>query len=596
MILHFSGNYTSVGPSAARMRPFLEAGFGAAVLEYRGSSGSAESPSEEAFAADARALYDQLDALLGVEVPPERRVIHGFSLGSAVGARLAAERPVGAVVLEAAFPRVCEVFERRYRGAPLCRLMWRERYEVIARIGRITAPKLFLHGGRDASVPIAYGRRLYEAAPEPKEFIAYPAGQHANLLAHGMRARRHRLPRAGAAAGAVRPAARAGRRQAVRASGGRSASSRAAQRASISRASARAPSFQSMVRWSPGMGTSSSAPGDERAPAEGRVHLLRHLALVGQRLGEEERGGAVVAAALVAPRRLPGLEPQLLEPVEGPALGAEGVEQRALGDHLGAHAVLEAGEEEREALLAQEVPLGAHPGPEPELDVDLEAGGEARGVGVEDEEVRHLRAPGAQDARHLERDQAAAGIAGDEVGPLGLVAPDVAHVLLGHLLDRAAQGVAEDAAGLQPDDRPGLADELAEAVEVVHVAADAADDEERQGARPGRAGVDHRGGVPVLLGRDLARGGLRPGGGLRLQDGGEVAHRRVEEERRDRQLQPVLLADALEEPHRRAASGRRARRSSPRPRPRRGRAPRARSRRGRAPSRSRARWRRRRPP
>ena len=71
-ILYFSGNYSSIASSAVRTRAFLDAGFGVAALEYRGSSGSTEVPSEENFARDARALYDQLDAILGVAVPPER--------------------------------------------------------------------------------------------------------------------------------------------------------------------------------------------------------------------------------------------------------------------------------------------------------------------------------------------------------------------------------------------------------------------------------------------------------------------------------------------------------------------------------------------
>lgn len=37
-------------------------------------------------------------------------------------------------------------------------------------------PKLFLHAREDDVVPIAHGRRLYEAAPPPKIFTALAGG------------------------------------------------------------------------------------------------------------------------------------------------------------------------------------------------------------------------------------------------------------------------------------------------------------------------------------------------------------------------------------------------------------------------------------
>jgi uncharacterized protein len=186
VILSFYGNSSAIGPSMQRLAPLIADGYGLVMMQYRGSGGAAGWPSEEGFARDARALYDQLDALIGQPIPQGRRALHGFSLGAGVGSRLAAERPFGAVVLEASFPRACEYYQKRYLGFPLCTLMWAERFDIIDRIGSITAPKLFVHGTEDRSIPLLWGQRLFEAAPAPKVFVALPGGGHSDLVRHGL--------------------------------------------------------------------------------------------------------------------------------------------------------------------------------------------------------------------------------------------------------------------------------------------------------------------------------------------------------------------------------------------------------------------------
>lgn len=186
IILSFYGNFSAIGPSMQRLAPLMADGTGLAILQYRGAGGTAGWPSEEGFARDARAFYDQLDHLIGHPIAPNRRVLHGFSLGVGVGSRLAAERTFGAVVLEAGFPRACRYYEKRNLGFPFCALMWAERFDIIDRIDKITAPKLFVHGVEDRSVPLFWGQQLFSAAVAPKSFVALPDGGHADLARHGL--------------------------------------------------------------------------------------------------------------------------------------------------------------------------------------------------------------------------------------------------------------------------------------------------------------------------------------------------------------------------------------------------------------------------
>ena len=184
LLLSFHGNFANVAGSAVRLAPLLERGHGLAMLLYRGSSGEGGVPSEANFARDARALYDQLDALLGEVVPPERRVLHGFSLGSSVAAGLAKDRTAAGLVLEATFDRCCRYYAQRFH-LPMCWLMWRERHDVVDKLVGVTVPKLFLHGAKDQAAREPWARALFDACVGEKQFVSYPNGDHADLMQHG---------------------------------------------------------------------------------------------------------------------------------------------------------------------------------------------------------------------------------------------------------------------------------------------------------------------------------------------------------------------------------------------------------------------------
>ncbi|MCF8466427.1 MAG: hypothetical protein K9G33_03410 [Sneathiella sp.] len=186
VIFGFMGNGSSVGPAARSFNPYLDKGFGLAALAYRGSSGVGGEPTEKAIAADARALYDQLDSLMGQSIPAKRRVTYGYSFGTGVAVTLAAERKFAGVALVAAYSRLCDVFTAEYRGIPMCLIMYRERYDSIKRIAKIDAPLLMLHGEQDKTVDIGLGKQLFEAALQPKKFISYRNGTHLNLQSMGI--------------------------------------------------------------------------------------------------------------------------------------------------------------------------------------------------------------------------------------------------------------------------------------------------------------------------------------------------------------------------------------------------------------------------
>jgi fermentation-respiration switch protein FrsA (DUF1100 family) len=179
-VLYFHGNGGALRHRVDRFRALTADGIGLVALSYRGYGGSSGSPSEAGLIADAEAAY----AFAAAQVPAQRLVVFGESLGSGVAVALAAAHPVGGLVLEAPFTSAAEVGAAVYWFLPV-RLLMKDSFHSDTRIGKVTAPLLILHGARDAVVPIGQGERLFSLANEPKRFLRFAEGGHNDLDRHG---------------------------------------------------------------------------------------------------------------------------------------------------------------------------------------------------------------------------------------------------------------------------------------------------------------------------------------------------------------------------------------------------------------------------
>lgn len=138
-------------------------------------------PSEAGLHRDARAGYDWL---IANNYTPRDIVIHGFSLGSGVAIRLAAERPARALILEAPFTGVDDVAAAHFSSA--ARLLLRDSYRTRDWIGAADMPVLIVHGDADTVIPFTQGQRLYALANQPKQFVRMSGSDHATLVRDGI--------------------------------------------------------------------------------------------------------------------------------------------------------------------------------------------------------------------------------------------------------------------------------------------------------------------------------------------------------------------------------------------------------------------------
>lgn len=145
------------------------------IFDYRGYGRSEGRVSEEGTYKDGEAAFDYLRSRRDID--SKRIVFFGRSLGAAVAAELATREGCLALILETPFVSIREMARVAFPFLPIGSLL-RTRYDVVEKVRRIKTPLLVLHGDQDEIVPFAQGRKVFEAAPQPKEFYTIRGARH----------------------------------------------------------------------------------------------------------------------------------------------------------------------------------------------------------------------------------------------------------------------------------------------------------------------------------------------------------------------------------------------------------------------------------
>jgi fermentation-respiration switch protein FrsA (DUF1100 family) len=180
VVLYFHGNGGSLRGRVDRFRALAADGTGLIALSYRGYGGSSGRPTEKGLIDDALAAY----AFAAARYPASRLALWGESLGTGVAVALAAQKPVGRIVLESPFTSIADIAAQIYWFFPV-RLLIKDSFRSDLLIGTVTAPFLILHGDKDSIVPIALGDQLYKLITAPKRFVRFPGAGHNELAAYG---------------------------------------------------------------------------------------------------------------------------------------------------------------------------------------------------------------------------------------------------------------------------------------------------------------------------------------------------------------------------------------------------------------------------
>jgi len=154
------------------------------IFDFRGYGNSQGRPTEKGLYSDTRSAFRWLTEVRGID--PGSVIIYGHSLGSAPSVKLAlgAGARAAGVVLESPFTSAGEMARLLYGGLPV-NLLLSLKLDIIGKVGKVGMPVMVIHGEDDTVIPFAMGKRVYEAAPEPKTFLPIPGGDHSDCYIVG---------------------------------------------------------------------------------------------------------------------------------------------------------------------------------------------------------------------------------------------------------------------------------------------------------------------------------------------------------------------------------------------------------------------------
>jgi fermentation-respiration switch protein FrsA (DUF1100 family) len=150
---------------------------GASVLmfDYRGYGRSEGEPTIPGVLDDARAARRWLAERAGVS--ESQIVLMGESLGGGVMIQLAAHDGARALILENTFSSLADVGAVHYPWLPV-RFVLGDKLDSTAVIAKYRGPLLQIHGDADQIIPMTLGRKLFEAANEPKRWVTISGADH----------------------------------------------------------------------------------------------------------------------------------------------------------------------------------------------------------------------------------------------------------------------------------------------------------------------------------------------------------------------------------------------------------------------------------
>ena len=173
-LVYFHGNADGLSGSLRVTQHLAAEGYGLLLATYRGYDGNPGRPSEAGLYADARAA---LGWLTRRGVPPSRTVVLGNSLGSGPATEMAATLPLAGLVLISGYTSLPDVAAAVYPFVPV-RLLMRDRFDNLGKIGRVAAPILVLHGTVDRVVPFGHAAALAAAAGARARLVPFEGRGH----------------------------------------------------------------------------------------------------------------------------------------------------------------------------------------------------------------------------------------------------------------------------------------------------------------------------------------------------------------------------------------------------------------------------------
>lgn len=174
VMLFSHGNGGNISHRLEKIKIFNELDLDVLIFDYRGYGKSEGRPSENGLYLDAEAVYDHL--VKERKMPYQKIIGYGESLGGAVIIDLASKREMGGIIIEDCFTSVRDMGRELLPFIPA--FLYKSSFDSLTKIKSVEIPKLILHSADDEIIPFEQGRKLFDNAPVPKEFIELKGGHN----------------------------------------------------------------------------------------------------------------------------------------------------------------------------------------------------------------------------------------------------------------------------------------------------------------------------------------------------------------------------------------------------------------------------------
>lgn len=175
-VIFSHGNGGNISHRLEKIFFFYNLGVNLFIFDYRGYGRSKGRPSEKGLYMDMTAAYNYL-IKNGLKIKEKQFIIaYGESLGGAVAIELASKVDIDGLIVEGAFTNVADMARIIYPFLPAVFL--KSKFDSLSKVPNIKTPKLFMHGAHDEIVPLRLGKKLFEAAAQPKEFLLLDNGHN----------------------------------------------------------------------------------------------------------------------------------------------------------------------------------------------------------------------------------------------------------------------------------------------------------------------------------------------------------------------------------------------------------------------------------
>jgi fermentation-respiration switch protein FrsA (DUF1100 family) len=181
-LLYFHGNAGNISHRLDSIAIFHQLGLNVFIIDYRGYGQSEGKITEKGTYRDAEAAWNYLNHTRGIN--GKEIIIFGRSLGGSIAGWLASKHTPAALIIESGFTSVPSMAQRLYPFLPV-RWLTHFKYDTRRYVKDVSCPVMVAHSKNDEIIPYEEGLEIFQAAPEPKQFLAMQGGHNDGFIVSG---------------------------------------------------------------------------------------------------------------------------------------------------------------------------------------------------------------------------------------------------------------------------------------------------------------------------------------------------------------------------------------------------------------------------